>query len=154
MKPLIACLFTLAIAGIRADAAPSSLPQIQAEMRNLQFGKAIELADKAVAGKDEKADEALFLKATALFQTKKYGDAVSAADRLIADFPESDWRYKAVFLKAQALVELKKFAEAAATYEAESARILSPERKQALVGEILRFAEKLAARSLLSAGGP
>jgi uncharacterized protein YfaS (alpha-2-macroglobulin family)/TolA-binding protein len=146
MKPLIACLFTLAIASIRADAAPSSLPQIQAEMRNLQFSKAIELADKAVAGKDEQADEALFLKATALFQTKKYGDAVSAADSLIADFPKSDWRYKAVFLKAQALVELKKFAEAAAIYESESARILSPERKQALVGEILRFAEKLEAK--------
>ena len=146
MKPLIICLFTLALAGIRADAAPSSLPLIQAEMRSLQFGKAIELADKAVAGKDEKADQALFLKATALFQTKKYEDAVSAADKLIADFPESDLRFKAVFLKAQALVELKKFAEAAAIYEAESARILAAERKQALVGEILRFAEKLEAK--------
>ena len=146
MKPIIACLFTLAIAGIRADADPSSLPQIQAEMRNLRFNKAIELAEKAIAAKDEKADEALFLKATALFQTKKYQEAATAADKLIADFPESDWRYKAVFLKAQALVELKKFAEAAAIYEAESARLLAPERKQALVGEILRFAEKLQAK--------
>ena len=146
MKLLIACLFTLAAAGIHADAAPSSLPQIQAEMRSLQYDKAIELADKAIAAKDAEADQALFLKATALFQGKKYGEAAIAADRLIADFPKSGWRYKAVFLKAQAMVELKKFAEAAAIYEAESARILAPQRKQELVGEILRFAEKLEAK--------
>ena len=44
------------------------------------------------------------------------------------------------------MIEQKKFAEAAAIYQAESARILSPDRKQALVGEILRFAEKLEAK--------
>lgn len=143
MKTLITCLFAIVVTGLRADA---DLPQIQAEMRNLRFAKAIELADKAIAAKDAEAEQALFLKATALFQTRKFGDAVSAADKLIADFPESGWRHKAVFLKAQAFVELKKFAEAAAIYEAESARILAPERKQALVGEILRFAEKLEAK--------
>ena len=146
MKPLITCLFTLAIAGVRADAAPPALPQIQAEMRNLQYEKAIKLADKTVTDKDAESDQALFLKATALFQSKKFADAIGAADRLMADFPESDWCHKAVFLKAQALVELKKFEEAAAIYESESARILAPERKQALVGEILRFAEKLEAK--------
>ncbi len=144
MKPLVACLFGLT--GILASAAPSALPGIQAEMRSLKFDKAIVLADQAVAAKDANADQALFLKATAQFQSKKFTDATTTADRLITDFPKSEWQHKAVFLKAQAFIEQKKFTEAAAIYQAESARILSPERKQALVGEILRFAEKLEAK--------
>lgn len=139
----LTCLLVLAAASTGLSAAPSSLAQIQAEMRARQFEKAIELANQAVTAKDEKADQALFLKATALLQDKKFPDAVIASDQLIKDFPKSEWRFKAVFLKAQALIEQKKFGEAAAIYQTESARILSPERKQALVGEILRFAEKM-----------
>jgi tetratricopeptide (TPR) repeat protein len=115
-------------------------------MRALQFDKAINLANQAVTAKDADSDQALFLKATAQFQNKQFADAATTADRLIADFPKSEWQHKAVFLKAQAFIEQKKFAEAAAIYQTESARILSPERKQALVGEILRFAEKLEAK--------
>ena len=146
MKTRALIPISLVLAGFQALAAPTPLSQIQAEMRDLQFDKAVELADQAIAAKDAAADQALFLKATALFQGKKFADAAIAADQLIADFPKSDWRHKAVFLKAQAFIEQKKFAEAAAIYQAESARILSPERKQALVGEILRFAEKLEAK--------
>jgi tetratricopeptide (TPR) repeat protein len=126
MKTLSAAICALLIAGLHAAAAPSRLSQIQAEMRARQFEKAIELADEALAARDADADHALFLKATALFHGKKFVEAVAAADRLIADFPESGWRHKAVFLKAQAFIEQKKFAEAAAIYEAESARILAP----------------------------
>jgi tetratricopeptide (TPR) repeat protein len=146
MKPHLVCLFALILAGLKSSAAPATLHLIQAEMRALQFEKAVELADQAVAARDANADHALFLKATAEFHRKRFAEAAATADRLIADFPESEWRHKAVFLKAQAFIEQKKFAEAAAIYQAESARILSPERKQALVGEILRFAEKLEAR--------
>lgn len=115
-------------------------------MRARQFEKAASLADESLAARDADADHALFLKATALFHTKKFAEAVAAADRLIAEFPESGWRHKAVFLKAQSLIEQKQFAAAAAIYADESARILAPDRKQALVGEILRFAEKLEAK--------
>lgn len=139
---LIACM----LAAVHAAAAPERLPRIQAEMRARAFDAAVKLSDEAVAAKDAGADHALLLKATALFQLKKFADAVVAADQLLADFPESGWRHKAVFLKAQALIEQKKFADAAVIYEKESARILSPERKQSLVGEILRFAEKLEAK--------
>jgi len=144
MKPLVFCLFVLT--GIHAHAAPSALLGIQAEMRALQFDKAISLANQAITAKDADADQALFLKATAEFQRKQFADAATSADKLIADFPKSDWRHKAVFLKAQAFIEQKKFAEAAAIYQTESARILSSKRKQALVGEILHFAEKLEAK--------
>jgi len=146
MKNLIAPIGALLLTGFHAIAAPTTLSQIQAEMRDLRFDKATELADQAVAAKDPAADQALFLKATALMQSKKFADAESAADKLVADFPKSEWMHKAVFLKAQSLIERKKFAEAAAIYAEESARILAPDRKQALVGEILRFAEKLEAK--------
>jgi len=146
MKTHLTCLITAALVAACATAAPAALPAIQAEMRALQYDKAIALADQAVAAKDADADQALFLKATAQMLGKKFADAITTSDRLIAGFPESEWRHKAVFLKAQALIEQKKFAEAAAIYQAETARLLSPERKQELVGEILRFAEKLEAK--------
>lgn len=143
MKPLIVTFCSFFVTVTCSFAEPGSLATIQAEMRALQFDQAIALADQSSAAKDATADQALFLKATALFQSKKYAESVTAADQLAADFPQSNWRIKAIFLKAQSLIEQKKFAEAAVIYQAESARILSPERKQALVGEILRFAEKL-----------
>jgi len=134
-------------------AEPSALSQIQAEMRNRRFENAIALADEGIKGADVAdgkllgaPDQILFLKATALHLNKNFPEAVVVADQLVEEFPKSEWRHKAVFLQAQALIEQKKFAEAAAIYESESARILSPERKQELVGEILRFAEKLEAK--------
>ena len=145
MKPHLLSLFACGLFALQGVAS-ASLPAIQAEMRTLQFANAIELADQAVAANADDADHALFLKATAQVQSKMFAEAVTTADQLMATFPKSEWRHKAVFLKAQALIEQKKFAEAAAIYQAESARILSPERKQALVGEILRFAEKLEAK--------
>jgi alpha-2-macroglobulin len=142
---VLACVVAVS-AAMPSLAAPSALPEIQAEMRNRRFDRAVALADKAAKAKDEAADHARYLEATALLLAKKYPEAVVAANRLVKDFPQSDWRHKAVFLAAQALIEQKKFAEAAAIYETESARILSPARKQELVGEILRFAEKLEAK--------
>ncbi len=147
MKKLSATFYALLFTAIQAFAAPAPLAQIQAEMRDLQFGKAVELAGQAIAAKDENADQLLFLKATALLLDKKFPDAVAAADQIASGYPKSDWLHKAVFLKAQALIEQKKFAEAAAIYQVESARILAPERKQALVGEVLRFAGKLEAKA-------
>lgn len=146
MRPCLVCFCASVLVAFDAGAAPSPLARIQAEMRAGQFDQAIALADQAVAAKDPKADLALFLKATALFQAKKHAEAEAAANHLIADFPESDMSDKAVFLKAQSLIERKQFAEAATIYEVEAARILAPERKQALVGEILGFAEILEAK--------
>lgn len=146
MKPISTALLALLFASTSAMSAPDKLAEIQAEMRVREYDKASELADQATAAKDADADQALFLKATAALLGLKFGDAVNTADQLIKEFPESAWLHKAVFLKAQALIEQKKFAEAAELYASESSRILAPERKQALVGEILRFAAKLEAK--------
>lgn len=62
---------------------------------------------------------------------------------LQAGAQDSQEPHKATFRKAQSLIEQKNFEAAAAIYEAEAKRLLAPDRKQALVGEILRFAEKL-----------
>ena len=128
-------------------AAPSMLAQVRAAMRVGQYDQAAVLAGQTVAAKDAAADQALLLKAAACLHRQKFAEAVAVANQLMADFPASEWRDKAVFLKAQALIELKKYAEVAVIYEAAAARILAPERKQLLVGEILRFAEKLTAKA-------
>jgi len=130
----------------QAFAEPTPLARLQAEMRALHFTQAAAVADQAIAAKDPAADQILFLKATALFHAKQYPAAIAATEQLAATYPKSDWLRKAVFLRAQALIEQKQYAAAAAIYEAEATRILSPERKQALVAEILRFAEKLEAK--------
>ena len=88
MKSLIITLCTFVVTATCTFADPSSLAQIQAEMRALQFDKAIALADQAIAAKDAAADQALFLKATALFQGKKFADAVTAADQADRGFSE------------------------------------------------------------------
>ena len=144
---LLASLLAFALSSSNGYAEPSMLAQAQAEMRARQFEKATALADKAISAKDAASDALLFLKASALFQSKKYSEAVISADQLVKDYPKSDWRYKAVFLKAQSFIEQKKFTDAAVIYESEATRILDPERKQALVGEILNFAEKLEAKA-------
>ena len=48
MKILNFTLSVLLLSGIHAFAAPTPLSQIQAEMRNLQFEKAIAIADQAI----------------------------------------------------------------------------------------------------------
>ncbi|MEI6675820.1 MAG: MG2 domain-containing protein, partial [Verrucomicrobiota bacterium] len=101
------------------------------------------MADKIIAAKDPRADEALFLKSLALFHGKKFAEAATAATQLATAFPQSIWRYKATFLRAQALVEQKEFQAAAAIYQSEAARLLAAERKQDLVGVIVAFADKL-----------
>lgn len=134
---------SLLLAAHAPAAEPGAIAKTQAELRALHFDQAIAAADQAITAKDPAADHLLYLKATAQLQAKKFGDAIQTANQLAKEHPQSTWVHKGVFLTAQALVEQKKFAEAATIYEAEAARILAPERKEALVGEILRFAAKL-----------
>jgi tetratricopeptide (TPR) repeat protein len=82
-------LIASVLALVDGGTAPSPLALIQAEMRAGQFDKAVALADQAVAAKDAQADLAIFLKATALFQAKKFAEAEAVANQLMADFPKS-----------------------------------------------------------------
>lgn len=138
-------LFLCLSPGIRA-AETASIESLRAIMRAGDCDAATATADKIIAAKDAKADEAQYLKAMAFFNAKKYAEAVREADQLSGGFPQSIWRFKATFLKAQALVEQKQFKEAAALYQTEAARLLSAERKQELVGVIVAYADKLTAK--------
>ena len=137
----VLCLAT----GSRA-AEPGSIEPLRAEMRAEHYDQAIVMADGMIKAKDPKADEAHYLKALALFQAKKFPEAATVADQLSVAFPQSAWRFKATFLKAQALIEQKRFQPAAALYQSEAARLLAADRKQELVGVIVAFADKLAAK--------
>ena len=139
-----ASVLCLAAGARAAEVAP--LDALRAELRAEHYEQAGVLADKIIAAKDPKADEAHYLKALALFDAKKFAAVVTEAEQLPTASPESVWRFKATFLQAQALVEQKKFQEAAAIYQSEAARILAAGRKQELVGVIVAFADKLTAK--------
>ncbi|MCE9611841.1 MAG: tetratricopeptide repeat protein [Chthoniobacter sp.] len=143
--PLLAATWFLLANPLPAAEKPG-IEALQGEMRAGHYDKAVVLADAMMVAEDARADEAHYLKALALFHAKKFADAAAVAGRLAGDFPKSNWRFKAVFLKAQALVEMKKFKEAAEIYKVEAARILSSDRKQALAGVIVEFADKLATK--------
>ena len=138
---VVVCLATRSWAAERPPLEP-----LRAEMRAEHYDPAIALADKIIAAKDPKADEAHYLKALALFHAKKFAEAATVADQLAVAFPQSAWRFKATFLKAQSLVEQKQFQQAAALYQSEATRLLAAERKQELVGVIVAFADKLTAK--------
>ncbi len=133
----------LAIPALTA-AEPGPLALVQAALREERFAEAAAAADRLVAAGDPHADEALYLKGVALLNAKKHAEAATTAAALPAQFPKSSWCFKAGFLRAQALIEQKQYKEAAEIYEQEAGRILSTERKQALVGVITAFADKLA----------
>ena len=137
----ILCLATCSWA---AELSP--LEPLRAEMRAEHYDQAIVLADKIIAAKDPKADEAYYLQALALFHAKKFPEAATATDQLSVSFPQSAWRFKATFLKAQSLIEQKQFQQAAALYQSEATRLLAADRKQELVGVIVGFADKLTAK--------
>lgn len=142
--PALAGLLCLTARLWAADPVP--IEALKAEMRAERYDAAVAMADTILAAKNARADEAQYLKALAHFHARRYPEAASAADQVVATFPQSAWHYKATFLKAQSLVEQKQFQPAAALYQAEAARLLAADRKQELVGVIVAFAEKLSAK--------
>ncbi|MFO1523082.1 MAG: MG2 domain-containing protein [Kiritimatiellia bacterium] len=137
-------LLLAAVLGLRAEEPqPDPLAPLRNAMRAEQYPESIALAEKFGAAANPGAGEALYLKALALFHSKKFAECAETAGALAEAAPKSDWRHKAVFLKAQALVEQKKFQEAAAIYQAEAARVLSADRKEGLVQVVAEFARKL-----------
>ena len=111
----VLCLVTGAWA---AESSP--LDPLRAEMRAEHYDQAIVMADKLIAAKDSKADEAHYLKALALFHARKFSAAATSAEQLAVAFPQSAWRHKAIFLKAQSLIEQKQFPQASALYQSEA----------------------------------
>ncbi|MEC8929074.1 MAG: tetratricopeptide repeat protein, partial [Verrucomicrobiota bacterium] len=151
MKTYITRVLSLfALAGIlQAAEPPKANPDLLAGKKALRAQKyvtAVAALDKAIKAKIKQVDEAMYLRALALYHGGKYNDCVKACDGLLAAQANSRWVQKAKFLKAGALARDRKFEEAETIYEAEANRLLSAVRKQDVAGVIITFADALATK--------
>ena len=129
---------------------PTALTNAKVALQAKQYAEAVKLLDTYLAipdlGPAAAADEALYLKALALFYDGKSALAVEVADRVLKDFKDSPWAAKALFLKAQALIAAKDYKAAEQIFESEAFRLLGDKRKQDIAKVILQFADALATR--------
>jgi hypothetical protein len=135
MKTLV-LLFGLLSAG-----ALGATPLKDAEAL-LQSGKFAEAA-AAFAALPPAAGEPgalVYLKALSLHLAGRQAEAIAAADAVPGDSP---WALKARFLKGAALTKSKQHQAAETIYAAEAARAFSPQRRDALVKELLEFAAEV-----------
>ncbi|MCD6303473.1 MAG: tetratricopeptide repeat protein, partial [Planctomycetes bacterium] len=119
-------------------------------LRGGHFGQAAELLGRAASelrrgGAGEGLDEAVYLRALALYYAGKPAEAARIAGTLPAARKDSPWLHKARFLQAAALVEGRKWSQAEAIYQAEAARLLSAGRKRRIAEVVIGFADRLAA---------
>lgn len=147
MKNIISISVTIILVTLFAGAAENEDQLLQARslMRDRDFAAAVETLDEILEESVEAADEALYLKGRALFLDDKFEESANVVVKLTADYPESDWYYKARFLHAQCLAERKDYKGAEKIYEAEAHRLLSAERKEGITRVIVSFADELAA---------
>ena len=82
---------------------------------------------------------AAYLKALSLHLAGQQDEAIAAAAAVPADSP---WALKARFLTGSALTKQKKHAQAEAIYAEAAARAFAPQRRDALVNELLEFAQE------------
>jgi len=125
---------------------PGPVAKLQTAMQAKDYSTAITAADALPAATEEfaKADAA-YLKAVALFLSKKYQETESACAAHVKSFPDSVWNKKVRFLQARALIEQKKHKEAEAIFSAEAERLLSTDRKHRIAMILIKFADDLSA---------
>lgn len=147
--PVSILILLTVLCGAPATAAepetPSALAPARRALRNREFDKAVAELDKALAGKVEYLDEALYLRALALHYAEQYDEAIKSADAVTVEHKKSPWYRKARFLKASALSRLRRFKAAETIYEEEAKRLLSEARKEKVAGVIIGFADALTA---------
>ena len=145
MVVIVACVLCVGVTAAEQE-KPSPLAAAKVALRGKQFERAVAALDQALTGKLEHLDEALYLRALALYYAGKHAASVKAADAVIVEHKTSPWFRKARFLKAVALTRQRKFKAAEAIYEAEANRLLSEPRKQKIAGVIIKFADALATK--------
>jgi len=127
--------------GLLSAAALGAEPLKDAEAL-LQAGKFPEAA-AAFAALPADAGEpgaVVYLKALSLHLAGQQAEAIAAAEAVPGD---SAWALKARFLKGAALTKSKQHQAAEAVYAEEAARAFSPQRRDALVKELLDFAAEV-----------
>ncbi len=141
----VLCLLASApIAFGQGAEGPGGLEKIRAALQGRDYAAAVTAADDYVKAGGKLADEAAYLKATALFNAARFGECVEAADVVLKQHVKSPWFRKALFLKGSSLARQRRFDLAEAIYEEEAQRILSGGRKKEVAGVIVQFADELA----------
>jgi tetratricopeptide (TPR) repeat protein len=146
MKPLFLLAALIIVAPSLALAGISEARKAADAIQDKNYAGAVEILDGDLAAMAEKdkafsADELLYLSAIARFHLKDYAAAEASCDRLLKDFPDSEWLHKAVFLKAKTRVARNDYEKAIGIYETESKRLFAPERKAEIARDLIRFAE-------------
>jgi outer membrane protein assembly factor BamD (BamD/ComL family) len=128
---------------LSAPDAEEQFLRAQTALRAREFSQAVKAFSGLYRAELSAPDQALYLQAVACFYDKKFSACRAACDKILSDYPESDWYRKAVFLQASAFVEEKNWPEAEKIYEAEARRLLSGARKDEIAGVIVAFADDL-----------
>ncbi len=126
--------------------AADALQEGREAMRAKDFQSAAEAfsryrADPPAEG--ARVDEAMYLRALALFHAGEHGQSLTGVAQLLEAHPESAWDHKARFLQAATLMHLRRFQEAERIYREETHRLLSGARKHEIAGVIVSFADAL-----------
>src|SRR5262245_34197723 len=103
---------------------------------------AITVLREKIAKQTQGADRLQYLLARALYHTRRYDEAVRAADTLREKWPASPYARKATFLKADCYAAQKDFGRADALYIGEAAHLVSTKRKEEVAATYLRIADK------------
>ena len=131
----------------RERPAVTGLPKIDRSihdaMQDREYGKAVELIDAAIAKqKTANKDYLVYLKGIAQTEADEHDAAIATFKKLVADFPESDYRTRARFGHAHVLVLQRDYLNAGVIYKAEAKRLLSRDRKDELASVYLEFADR------------
>lgn len=144
LAALLSFLFCAQVLAAQEFQDSAEIIHLRQTMRQGDLEQAVTAADAALAARVREQDEALHLKATALFHLGRFADVVAACDELLTTHPRSTWMRKSLFLKAQALTQLRRHEEAERLYEQEAERLLSASRKEEIAAILTRFADDLA----------
>ena len=107
-----------------------------------EYAKAAEAAGKAADAATADKDYLLYLKLNALYLAGDYENALTAAETIMTQFPESKWAEKTTFRQAEAYSKLKRYQDASALYKEKVTALVSKERKERMAQTYLDFAEK------------
>jgi len=121
--------------------APGVPDNVRQLMQDRNYPAAVNAIDQAAAAGGAAKDYLVYLKGRALYLQGRYDVAVGVFDQLEEQFPESPWVRRARFAKAVALARKGDFRSAELIYRAESAYLLSTDRRQQIADIYLEFAD-------------
>lgn len=106
------------------------------------YSDAVKLIEKEIEKAPAHTDILLLKLATAQDLNGDHEKAIASLDRLIKEFPKSDWVRKARFRKSQSYAAMKKWQEAQEIAGSDVRYLVSNDRKMELAGIYLKYANE------------